>query len=308
MARARKKEHLRSTVPRLPASNEMHKYRWTNRDRRTWRRRFWRCPLTTPLFGLIRSGHLAEPKCRAIASVLPVLAISTWPVGTGQWTRRATLSLGRIAALSGTSISTVRQVVRFLKKSNALKSELVSQGPGKWKVFSYRLHVPTCYAAKNDEFLRVRSELFYGGWWAFIPTHSMRQLYLTIAALDPIRDERSYKKTLKQKASGESETLLDYRALITQRRDDERYSLRALVQVTGLSKPTVVKGVRLLRRRVQADNIAFRYLKSGWRDTKGVRWYAPRRLNKWPLSIDFLNDLNFLRLRRREWSSNSFYR
>ena len=309
MARLRNKTRLRSMLSRAPASNDIRKYRWTNRDRRTWKRRFWRCPLTMPLFDLIRSGHSAEPKCRAIASVLPVLAVSTWPVGTAEWTRRATLSLVRIAALSGTSITTVRQVIKFLKKTKTLQSELISQGPSSWKVFSYRLHVPTCYAAKGEEFVRISAELFYGGWWAYMPTHSMRQLYLTIAALDPIRDELAYTRALlDRKTPGKTKVSLDYRALIRQRRDDERYPLRALVRITGLSKPTVVKGVRLLRRRFSADNKSFRYLKSGWRDTKGVRWYAPRRLNKWSLSVAFLNDPHFLKLRRHEWLPNTLYR
>lgn len=308
MGRLRNKTNLRSTLPRVPASNEMKKYRWSNRDRRTWKRRFWRCPATRPLFELIRSGHSGETKCRAIASVLPVLAVSTWPVGTAEWSRRATLSLVRIAALSGTSITTVRQVINYLKKTKILRSELISQGPSKWRVFSYRLHVPTCYAAKGDEFVRIRAELFYGGWWAFMPTHSMRQLYLTIAGLDPIRDERAYRKALDRQAPDEPKVSLDYRAIIRQRRDDERYSLQALAEITGLSKPTVVKGVRLLRRRFRAGDTTFRYLKFGWRDTKGVRWYAPRRLNKWSLPIAFLNDPNFLKLRRHEWIPNSPYR
>jgi AraC-like DNA-binding protein len=309
MGRIRNKTNLRSTLPRLAASNEMKKYRWSNRDRRTWKRRFWRCPATRPLFELIRSGHTGEPKCRAIASVLPVLAVSTWPVGTAEWTRRATLSLVRIAALSGTSITTVRHVIRFLKKTNTLQSELISQGPSNWKVFSYRLHVPTCYAAKDEQFVRISAELFYGGWWAFMPNHSMRQLHLTIAALDPIRDERAYRRALDRQSPDELKVSLDYRAIISQRRDDERYSLRTLAEITGLSKPTVVRSVRLLRRRFNANGgTTYRYLKFGRRDTKGVRWYAPRRLSKWALTVDFLNDPNFLKLRRHEWIPNSPYR
>ena len=305
MGRLRNKTKLRSTVPSVPASNEMKRYRWNNRDRRTWKGRFWRCPLTIRLFDLIASGHSSEPRCRAIASVLPILAVSTWPVGTAEWTRRATLSLVRIAALSGTSITTVRQVIKFLKKTKTLKSELISQGPSNWKVFSYRLHVPTCYAAKGEDFVRISAELIYGGWWAFMPIHSMRQLYLTIAALDPIRDERAYKRALKRKTPDDSEAVPDYRALISQRRDDERYPLRGLVIVTGLSKPTVIKGVRLLRRGFTAENQTYRYLKFGRRDTKGVRWYAPRRFNKHCLTVEFLNDPNFLKLRRIEWITNS---
>lgn len=309
MTRNRNKANLRSMLSRAPASNEMKKYRWTNRDRRTWKRRFWRCPLKRPLFELIRSGHSAEPRCRAIASVLPILAVSTWPVGTAEWSRRATLSLVRIAALSGTSITTVRQVIKFLKKTKTLKSELIAQGPSNWKVFSYRLHVPTCYAAKGEDFVRISAELIYGGWWAFMPIHSMRQLYLTIAALDPIRDERAYRKALDRQTPDEPKVSLDYRAIISQRRDDERYSLRTLAEITGLSKPTVVRGVRLLRRRFNANGgTTYRYLKFGRRDTKGVRWYAPRRLNKWALTVEFLNDPHFLKHRRHEWINNPLYR
>ncbi len=304
MRRLRNNTNLRSKLPRVPASNEMKKYRWSNRNRRTWKGRFWRCPLTTRLFDLIRSGHSSEKKCRAIASVLPVLAVSTWPDGEGEWTRRATLSLIRIAALSGTSITTVRHVIKFLKNAKTLRSELVSQKSGTWKVFSYRLHVPTCYAPKGEEFVRIRAELFYGGWWALMPSHSVRQLYLTIAALDPISDERAYRKALRRKTP-EDQNALDHGAVITEQRDSARYSLQTLANLTGLSKPTVVKGVRLLRRRFHADNTTFRYLKFGLRDTKRVRWYAPRRLNKWSISIDFLNDQNFLTLRRHEWATNS---
>jgi DNA-binding MarR family transcriptional regulator len=275
-------------------------YAWSIRDWRTWRNKFWRCPVTKSFFASLRSLREKEGIGFAVYSVVPVLALSTWPdKKNAMWTRRSKFSITRLAALSGVSAPTARRVIDALVEAGFLREErAVSDWSGR-AVFCYRLRCETFYAQPKAQFFALRGHIVYGGWWALLPTHGARAVFLAIAALDPVRDEKALAARMAS-ADGENESWLS-KERILELRHSHRYSLAALSRFLGMSRPTVTSCIKTLRARFGVNDRSCRYIRSGRKDTLGRRWFAISTKLNHRLPSSILSRTGLIDAREQVW-------
>lgn len=212
--------------------NEADYERWTARrspvafvDSNEVRQRFWACPVR-----LVRSGTWRDlwNRCRVATSVLPLLALHTYPrrpvddlerfcaeqlqaprpPGTEpdlDWTPWITLSVRRIAKLCGVDVNSVKKATDALEAHNLLQKHT---GPrrkyGGGRRNFYRLH-RSLYPAQEqnqrdpfsppsdpEDFVQVPGGLFYGGAWSYLPTEAMRHVLIVVWCMDSICDEAGF--------------------------------------------------------------------------------------------------------------------
>jgi hypothetical protein len=239
-----------------------------------------------------------------VTSVLPVLALHSWPEkegAIGGWTGLSYLSQRRIARLAGVNKETVAAAVKqmvSLKLINVKKQPRAKYDGG--YETHYRLNA-RLYPQGDEPYVELSASLFYGGTWFMLPSSASRHMYVVIACLDPIRNEDAYLGPLK----GESENGLDWKGdgyddgieddrereasikakLLAKRRSSEPQSISDLVRFSGLQRSTVVEALRVLTPPIfgseEIDGVKYppiSLLLKGEAPPRTPTWYAPNRL------------------------------
>ncbi len=277
------------------------KYGWPLEDFRKSKKIFWRCPAGKRLFETLQRVQRETHIGFAIYSVVPVLALAAWTDSkTARWTRLTIQSQTRIAALSGTSGPTVRRVIDALIACDLLREQKVLSSHSGMHVFAYRLRAEPFYPRKREKYFQFRGAFVYGGWWSLLPSHATRAVYLAIAALDPVRNDRALRSKIVEDCDGANVEFASQQ--IHAYRSSRRYSLSDLSRALQMSKPTVIRAVKQQRRRLLFRGKKYRYVRAGKADKRGIRWLAPSRrlIKRLPSSV--LSSEGFRATRESVWT------
>lgn len=284
----------------LPASTRQARrpdpkeYRFNDEDRERYQKRVWQAPRSIARTerdgdeapGLWARLWRADGTVRgggAVTSLLPVLAVHTWPgkrnmdganAGTeaeAGWTAWTYLpGRRRLARLSGINKDTVKPAVARLKALGLMQTRSVAKDRHKGGVQTFYRLSAVLYARGDEKYARFPANLFYGGTWAVLPTNAARHLYTVLACVDPIGDEDSYLAKIdadhndrgawwdlydedpqryepyfsKEYKEGTAEALLRRDFLGTKAR--RRRSLTELQRLSGLTRGTLVEALRIL--------------------------------------------------------------
>lgn len=304
-----------------------NEYEFSATDFEKYRRRFWGCPVRLVNEGTWASFWRDTGTRRgggAVSSVLPVLAVHTWPEkrnGEPGWTPWTYLSQRRIARLAGINKDTVKAALERLVQLGFAETRRQSrekhQG-GREVHFRLSCHL---YAHPGEAFARVSAGLIYGGVWSVIPSPASRHLYITLACLDPIKDEAAYLQKVEHDSYGhapwweqypevwdepDDADYLDERVLQSRFLEEQRMksplSLADLATASGLPRRTVISALNPLlvslgpAERGKRNSLICRGIRGG-RPT----WYA---LN--PVALGYcvppsvMNDSSRLAAARRQ--------
>jgi DNA-binding transcriptional regulator YhcF (GntR family) len=253
---------------------------------------FWRCPVRLVDSGrwkllwqpvLLPKGR-AKRRAGAVTSVLPVLAAHTFvgktsagiPSRDPDWSGWHYLSRRKVAALAGVNKDTVTEAFRHLK---ALK--LLEERDAPWygnanpsRALEYRLK-KSFYPSSGETYVELPLALFYSGLWAALRTPAIRQLYITIACLDPILNEDAFPLTDAQIAAHGGRD-----AALHVIREEHNMSVSRLAHVAGLQPNTVRRGLRELTRQRLVSKSGHRVsvMRFNMRPSEDARpWYAMNR-------------------------------
>jgi hypothetical protein len=184
-------------------------------DRKRYNTRYWRCPVRLVQDGLWRDLWRANDlpyRGGAPTSVLPVLALHTWPdhpAAADGWTAWTYLSRRRVAALAGVNKDTATRAYRRLVSAKLMEVQRRPRAPyeGGCKIY-YRL-AASLYPRGDELYAEIRGNLFYGGTWCLLPSPAYRHLYTVLACLDPIGDEEAYWAQIAEVAEASWDRLAD---------------------------------------------------------------------------------------------------
>jgi hypothetical protein len=240
-------------------------WRFNAKDFERYSTSYWQFPVRLVHPGetaLVRHVWKAEPANTqgggSVISLLPVLALHTWPTkevsnairdadlpGAKQgWTPWATLTQRRQARLSGLDAKTVQSATQFLVNRGLLETEQRrrARGGGGRQTY-YRLRNDLYPLAANDKYVEVHGWLLYGGLWSVMPA-SARNLYLTLRAITKVRNaDALVARILESGGSGEG-TAWD----TAYRMASASHSIRELIELTGMSRSAVMRARDLLER------------------------------------------------------------
>jgi hypothetical protein len=253
-----------------------------------------------------------------VTSLLPVLALHTWPDQSGAdagWTAWSYLSRRRLAALAGLNKDSVKVACQRLVSLNLMKMERRprERHDGGYKTY-YRL-ATTLYPQGDESYAVMPGNLFYGGSWAMLPSAASRHLYLVIAGLDPIGDEQAYLQCIAedldgnwdQRADGDDWTITEPAArataiqtkILAAQRERHPLSIRDLLEYSGLQPSTAVEALHALLVPIFGNCVDERtgqryppiaLLKRGEPQPRRPTWYAPdRRTWNWWWRDEVLN-------------------
>ena len=314
-----------STLYRDPKAYEFNELHFEN-----YRRRFWRCPtslVADDFFGSwLESFWKRTPSA---TSILPVLAIETWPgkeldalrldadglrrpmpdveLPTGtkaeQWTPWAYVSRRQIAAVAGINKDSVRAALAPLVSYGFVQLHK-SQARARSGGFKTYFRLRSDLFPENDRAPHVQfsGSLLYGGMWAMLPTNAARHLYLVLSLLDPVRSEHGLANQVEPEP--DEETL---ERIFQKKREAHPLSLADLMRYSGLRRSTLIEAKKVLlspmftkgRRRLSP------ILCAEVRHAGGAYWYAPNRAivqEGWHWPPDALNDPDTVqRWRRALW-------
>jgi hypothetical protein len=293
-------------------SSEDDRHVWTDADHERLERRSWLCPRRVIDDGtwarLWRDGRSNG----AATSILPVLALHSWPEGRGkgEWSRWTFIGRRRLAGLAGVDAKTATAGLSELQAAGLLESKREPQpgGRGGYRT-QVRLHA-RLYARKGEESGRIHGMLVGGGTWAMLPTPAARHLYVIIAAMDAIGDEAAYCNAILEDCdTGNApwlelweETEGDEDEMRRRWLDRERarwpMSISQLERWSGTSRRGVINTIPLLLAPV-FDRRTLPLVRRG--DCVGGHWYAPNRTAfGWYWRTDLLNDRERIRRARAE--------
>jgi len=255
---------------------------------------------------LVPSGQLAdlwrESGTRGggvSASMLPVLAIETWPGmrrdraavdGTlhlakpsPDWTPWASASHRRIATVAGIALSSVRVGYEMLARRDLCQFATVPCAVSLGRRRTYYRLATSLYRSEGQAFAPIRGSLLYGGHWTMLPTNAARHLYLVLAALDPVYDADVLGGILDG-------------GTIEERRQRYAVSWGRLERFSGLSRRTLVEALGVLTTPLKNYPPYFE------RGGGSPYWYA-RQGPEWWWLPDFLNSStkNIRENRARTW-------
>jgi hypothetical protein len=279
-------------------------WRFDDVHREKYEKAYWRCPVRlvsldgTPdgapgiwcdlwrAAGTSRGGG-------SIASVLPVLALHTFPgreLGAARvtdletWTPWAYLSHRRIARLAGVATETVGPVMRRLDGHGLLETRTVPPLAhfGGRPLREYRLN-RSLYANKTEPYFAFSGMLLYGGHWAFLPGGAERHLYVTIACLQAVLNPEAWVRA----TAGESSTD-DAAFMLHEARAKRPLSLSMLERFGGLGRSTVVEALEVLCHPITVDNDKTKRLVTSGPAERRMKWYAAERQD-WFWRPEFLN-------------------
>jgi hypothetical protein len=141
-----------------------------------------------------------------VTSLLPVLALHTWPEqreAVEGWTGWTYLSRRRLAALAGLVKDSVGAACQRLVALKLMEMDRRSRArhQGGYKTY-YRL-ATGLYPKPGESYAVLSGNLFYGGTWALLPSPAYRHLYVVLAGLDPIGDEEAYLQRIDEDLEGD---------------------------------------------------------------------------------------------------------
>lgn len=300
-----------ASVPLSPGRPPPKVWQFSERDRERFGRRYWMMPHRLVKEGLWKKLWRNDASRRgggACSSVLPVLAVHTWPYDSvdldaravdgdkGIWTRWAYLSVRQIAALAGVDKDTVSRAIRILEAMGLLRRGPDGRGHG----LRYCL-LRDLYPRADDQmsYATVPANLFYGGAWSLLPTSAARHLYIVLAGLDPISDEERYVDRVQRnepvhgldeddppewgRYTEEDRQQLRRQAVLAPIRATNALSRRQLVEISGLSLSTLKDALNVLTAPLLGDESYEEGPTEMWRPIAMVAhgrnptWYAPDR-------------------------------
>lgn len=279
-----------------PARRPPVEHRWTEADYELFRGRFWRLPKDE-----VESGLLAriwdDGSTRGYptaSSILPSLALHAWlkhPVD--EWTPFVSLSVRRIAALSGVDKNSVTKVglprLEALGLAETRLSRTHARDGGNARL-EYRLHRSLFPHGERAHFAQVSGALIYGGHLAMLPKASARHMLLAIMALDPVLDESLLAGWMADE--GREEPVA--RTLARRRESECQATIARLVEVTGLASSTAQQALDVLTRPLEEAGKAPLVSRTDGRYGR-VYFFNSHDL-RWHWTFSFLND----RPRRRQ--------
>lgn len=259
------------------------------RHRRDFEGRFFRLPQRLAKEGVL-SGiwQLVPSRSRGLASsLLPVLALHNWKPADDAWTTWKAVPARHLAALAGLCEASVRPAFSVLETAGLLESRegRRRRRQGGPPPIEFRLALSvfphTVNGEATEKFVIVESSLIYGGWWALLPTHAARHLYLTLAGFDAVANPSAFRNSEDDDPDTQPERILEAR---------ERsggISTRELSKESGLSLSAVGESLTILRRPIAMQlscDPASEMQPAGMiergrsnQDCGDVFWYAPTR-------------------------------
>jgi hypothetical protein len=248
----------------------------------------WRCPVALGLFGIGDCLAAIWQRCPSASSVLPVLALGTWPgrredalareeipppSGTtaAQWTTWAECGHAWIAERAGLSRKTVGVALHALE---ALGLVQLHQGPlptagAKGRSLTYyRLRVDVLYPRAGEPFTRVPEALITSGAWAALPSNAARHLFLVLACCDPVRSEEGLAAAMDRAPDDDAVALACDRA-----RRKHLLTYSRLEHVSGLRASTLQEARRVLLAPLAPPGEAL----IATSEVDPGAWYAPNR-------------------------------
>jgi hypothetical protein len=234
-------------VDRLTRYGDVHRYRFSDADRQRFEGVFWRLPRRLVTDGTWARLWRERGGGGTVSAILPVLAMHARFDGDARWTDWACLSARRIAALSSTTKDAPGMIFAVLERlgfavTRPRRRERYEGGHKR----EFRLS-SALFPQRDELFVQVPGGLFYGGFWSLLPTHASRHLLLTLAALDPVRDEKAYSEYLQEVGAvqdgfgGD-----DADAEVLGRRRSSPLSVSDIEEASGLSRTAVFESLSVL--------------------------------------------------------------
>lgn len=327
---------MKTNIPRKPATasprhtvsalyRDPKAYEFNELDFENYKQRFWRCPtnlVADELFGSWLEGFWKRTP--SATSILPVLAIETWPgkkvdalcvdaerlgrqaaeieppSGTkaDQWTPWAYISRRQIAAVAGINKDSVRAALAPLVSYGFVqlqKAQARARGGGFKTYFRLRSDL---FPEKGAPHVQFSGSLLYGGMWAMLPTNAARHLYLVLSLLDAVRCEHGLAEQVEPQPDEETLELI-----LQKKREAHPLSIADLTRYSGLRRSTLVEAKKvLLSPMFKRDGVRLSPVLSGKaREAGGAHWYAPNRAivrEGWHWSPDVLNDADAMEQKR----------
>jgi hypothetical protein len=220
------------------------------------RTRFWRMPQKLVADGLLRdlwlSGHRTAP------SLIPLLALKAFPgkknppglPTTGRnWTDFALLSHRQIARVCGVhpdSVTKSLKMLENLKKAKRVKRLGHAQAISLHLSFHVQPHQKLPYA-------EIPGSLLYGGIWASLGSDATRLLYLIIAGLQFVRNERALRAYIQREYCEAFDQNSDdglpegiIYEILREMRQEHPITIAELRQYSGLSEGSIREGLKVL--------------------------------------------------------------
>jgi len=249
--------------------------------------RFWSCPVALSKEGVLKRllGPTGSRRSRGLAaSVLPVVALMTWP-GKGnagdmvafdsEWTPPVQVSARYAARLAGIDKDSVRPAIAQLEHLGLARARLVlpdnggSERPRLAVQLSATLfHVP---GDPEERFVKFPAELIYGGAWSLISTPAIRHLFLVLMCEQRILDVEGFAAALIRDGyeSGRIQTE------ITASRRKNALPIRQLSRRSGLSPSTVQVGISALTKPLPGSMVDAVLINTGGNWLGPSKWFAP---------------------------------
>lgn len=297
-------------------------------DSARYGRRFWRCPTR-----LVRSGAWSDwwreagskRGGGAIASLLPVLALHTWPDSVrttsgvltpafdattesgnnaSNWTGWGRLSHRRMCRLAGLSLETVGATLRRLETLGMLQRR---PGPrhryvGGPTTQEYRLQRslypnPSMIGGITDRYAGIEGNLIYGGLWQAFPTSAARNLLVVLACMDPVLNEGAFAAHLEGCHHPDAESPESLEEL----RRRNPLSIAELADLSGMTRATTTSALQIVMTpiTVRSDggsperlHLVVHGPADGDAGQRGVRWFGVDQSVARTISMDpgMLND------------------
>ena len=273
------------------------------------RHRFWRLPerlVGSPLWPALWNAH------PALTAILPAFAMRAYPREGSPFAPWVGVPVHHVATLCGLDKKTVSRALAAAASVGVIEREKVRH-PYHPAAHMYRYRLSAELFARRDEpFVKIPAALLFGGCWALIPSSAARHLYLTLAALDPVRDVAAFEDAVMARllieyteacAAGvidHGDETVDYwhmwavgevEATLASARAGRLYTVSDLAAVSGMTRASV--------RRSLSETLVWgaKLLRSG--EAGGARWYGHTlpRVEVYP--CEALNDRQgFAELRR----------
>lgn len=303
-------------------STDRERHVWTDDDRERFGARSWLCPRRIIEGGIWAQLWNAGGTRGACTSVLPVLALHSWPKrgrGTPAWSEWAHIGRRRIAGLAGIDTKTATIGLSGLGAAGLLESVQV-RAPDRRGGYRTRIRLAgRLFAADDEPSGRVHGNLIAGGTWAMLPSAAARHLHVVVAAMDAIGHEDAYVQRITNDANDSGSSSFPWDGFWEQGDEDEQQpiarwldtqragtpmSVSDISEWSGLSRRTVVDVLpQLLAPIYGAEGPAFGPVKRGICDDGRSHWYAiDRRASTWFWPPKVLNDpAAVARARARHW-------
>lgn len=284
-------------------------YEFSDFDREKYGKRHYQFPCR-----LVTEGHWSElwqPRGKrgggGIASILPVLALQSYPgaptIAGNQvpapspgFTPWAYLGCRRLGTIAGIHYDSARRAMQDIARLGWAEIRTVSPagrgGHQVWFSLSEKL-----FPGDGEAFRVIPGDMIYSGTWGVLPTSASRHVYLTLAVLDPVRDEERLKAAFDDQ-HGIDEPEEQYQK-IERMREASAVSQSELRRLTGMSRSTLEEALSILITPLfKSRSIP---LIRTHRGRTGSRWYSINSEGQtWYFVPDTLNETSGIEVVRRQ--------